>query len=107
MGLFFRMDLLVDTASDWVVVEGESCANCDGNKYDISASLDDGSAKKISTEPSERTYGEVSLLGDVYNDNVCLNFSACTTIDFFYITKQKGLKEPIDGILGMSRNNPA
>ena len=25
MGVFYRMDLLVDTASDWVVVEGAGC----------------------------------------------------------------------------------
>ena len=106
MGVFYRMDLLVDTASDWVVVEGADCSTCDGNKYDISASLDDGSAKKVSTEPSERTYGDVYFLGDIYNDNVCLNFSACIAIDFFYITEQRGLKEPIDGILGMARNYP-
>jgi len=34
-------------------------------------------------------------------------FSACVeSFEFFYIDEQRGLREPIDGILGMSRNKP-
>ena len=35
MGKFYKMDLIYDTASDWLMVEGASCENCEGNKYDI------------------------------------------------------------------------
>ncbi len=34
-------------------------------------------------------------------------FSACVeNFEFFYIEEQYGIREPIDGILGMSRNKP-
>ena len=38
---------------------------------------------------------------------MCILFSACVEqFEFFLIESQKGIEEPIDGILGMSRNNP-
>ena len=38
---------------------------------------------------------------------MCILFSACVEgFEFFLIENQKGIAEPIDGILGMSRNNP-
>ena len=40
MGRFFKMDLIYDTASDWLMVEGASCVNCEGNTYDIEPNLD-------------------------------------------------------------------
>ena len=35
MGMFFKMDMILDTASDWLLVEGAACTNCNGNTYDI------------------------------------------------------------------------
>lgn len=38
---------------------------------------------------------------------MCILFSACVSnFEFFLIESQKGIAEPIDGILGMSRNKP-
>ena len=34
MGRFTPMNVLFDTASDWLVVEDVNCQNCEGNKYD-------------------------------------------------------------------------
>ena len=48
MGKFFKMDLILDTASDWLVVEGENCDTCEGNKYDIGPNLDSGDAVSLS-----------------------------------------------------------
>jgi len=33
-----RLDLVFDTGSDWLVVEGENCDGCEGNRYDPSTS---------------------------------------------------------------------
>ena len=44
MGRFFKMDLILDTASDWLIVEGEDCETCEGNKYNIGPSIDKGEA---------------------------------------------------------------
>lgn len=47
------------------------------------------------------------MSGKEYLDTVCILFSACVeNYEFFLIESQKGIAEPIDGILGMARDNP-
>jgi len=107
MGKLSKMDVVYDTGSDWLVVEGAVCTNCQGNTYDIQPSLDSGIAKQTGLETSDRLYGSASLKGKEYSDTVCILFSACVeNFEFFYIEDQKGISEPIDGILGMSRDKP-
>jgi len=60
---------------------------------------------------SERNYGSASLTGNTYKDKICVTPSACITeFEYFLIKTQKGvngyagLSEPVDGILGMSRD---
>ena len=104
------MDVILDTASDWLIIEGAECYNCQGNVYDIGPSLDDGQAILISRagDSIERSYGSMSFLGKEYTDTVCILFSACVkNFEFFLIEEQYGLDEPIDGILGLARDNPA
>lgn len=43
------MDVYYDTGSDWLVVEGDSCSNCEGNTYDITFSVEIGQASQVST----------------------------------------------------------
>ena len=105
MGGNTLMDVVYDTGSDWLVVEGSNCSNCEGNTYDTSTSQ--GTPKKVATEISERNYGSASLTGYEYTDKVCITLSMCLdTFEFFLIESQKGINEPIDGILGLSRNYP-
>lgn len=55
---------------------------------------------------SERNYGSASLKGYEYFDKVCLELNTCLAdFEFFLISEQRGIREPIDGILGLSRNN--
>ena len=42
MGRQSAMDLVFDTGSDWLVVEGSQCVNCEGDRYDISGAVDRG-----------------------------------------------------------------
>lgn len=38
---------------------------------------------------------------------MCINLNSCIEdFEFFMIEGQRGIAEPIDGILGLSRNNP-
>ena len=107
MGMLSKMDIVYDTGSDWLVVEGSTCKNCDGNTYDIQPSLDAGDAVALADVSSERNYGSAQFVGREYSDTVCILFSACVeNFEFFHIESQKGLSEPIDGIMGMARNNP-
>ena len=106
MGKLFKMDLVYDTGSDWMVVEGSECETCEGSNYNIELSLQTGIAEQLTEEVSEREYGRASLKGKEYTDTVCILFSTCVEhFEFFLIEEQVGLKEPIDGLMGMARNN--
>ena len=107
MGQLSKMDVVYDTASDWLVIEGSDCSDCEGNTYNIGPSLESGKATAISGQISERSYGRASFTGKLYTDTVCILFSACiNNFMFFLIETQKGLKEPVDGIMGLARNKP-
>ena len=32
------LEVIFDNASDWLIVEGSACTNCEGTTYDISTS---------------------------------------------------------------------
>ena len=107
MGKLTKMDIVYDTGSDWLVVEGSDCTNCEGNTYDIGPSLDSGEGVALTETTSTREYGSASLTGKEHTDTVCILFSACVeNFEFFLIESQTGISEPIDGILGMARNKP-
>ena len=77
MGKLSKMDVVYDTGSDWLVVEGADCGGCEGNTYNIGPSLDSGIAEQTSDEQSTRSYGSAELKGHEYTDTVCILFSAC------------------------------
>ena len=60
MGSLYPLDVIFDTGSDYLVVEGSDCVNCYGDTYDISNSR---LAAKISTTKSQRIYGSDKLEG--------------------------------------------
>ena len=105
MGGDIPMDVVYDTGSDWLVVEGYECSNCEGNVYDPTDSQ--VNPIKLVQVESERSYGSAQLTGYEYLDRVCINLSTCIdTFEYFLMTSQIGINEPIDGILGMARNEP-
>ena len=54
---------------------------------------------------SERVYGSARLEGIEFSDIVCIRFDVCVpNFEYFAIFNQTGIKEPIDGILGLARN---
>lgn len=104
MGGSVEMDVVYDTGSDWLVVEGHECGSCEGNTYNPDRS--EGRPRKVADKESERNYGSASLKGYEYFDRVCIDLNTCVPdFEYFLITDQRGIQEPIDGILGMSRNN--
>ena len=106
MGLTTKMDVIYDTGSDWLMIEGSDCLSCEGSVYDISPALSTGQAVQLSQNRSKRTYGDLIVSGREFTDKVCVLFSACVNdFEFFYVdTQNGGFKEPVDGILGMARN---
>lgn len=92
------MNVLFDTGSDWVVIEDVNCETCEGNKYDARQGT------QTSDELTERSYGNVYFTGYTYKDTVCIQLSACVNnFEYFAIQEQVGLREPIDGIMGLAR----
>lgn len=56
-----KMEVVFDTSSDWLVIEGQECSNCYGSKYDTATST---SAIILSSEIEDRYYGrEIHLRG--------------------------------------------
>ena len=106
MGRLAKMDVIYDTGSDWLIVEGSDCTNCEGNTYNIGPSLETQDAVLLSG-PINHNYGASNFVGKEYTDTVCILFSACVSnFKFLLIEQQTGLKEPVDGVLGMARNRP-
>lgn len=61
MGAQKALDVVFDTGSDWLVVEGSTCVNCQGDTYDILPALKTGQARRVSAQTSERSYGSAKL----------------------------------------------
>jgi len=64
------MDVIYDTGSDWLAVEGSTCTTCEGNKF---MEKESSSSKKIGTVLSTRNYGSAILTGYTYQDRVCIS----------------------------------
>jgi len=80
------MDVIYDTGSDWLAVEGSTCSTCEGNKYNGTTS-----GKKVGTVLSTRNYGSAILTGYTYEDRVCVADVKCVNnFNYFLIESQKG-----------------
>lgn len=66
MGRYTPMNVVFDTASDWLVVEDVICEDCEGNKYDASQ------GQQVSDVLKERAYGNIFIKGYVYSDTICV-----------------------------------
>lgn len=98
------LDVIYDNASDWLVLEGAACTNCDGTTYDIESST---AARQVGIDYSQRSYGKTTMSGTEWVDRVCATANACINeFEFFLIYQQEGLKDPVDGVLGLARNQP-
>jgi len=103
-----KLHVVFDTGSDWLVLEGDKCKECQGDTFNGNIS-----GVKLSEEPKERKYGSVILVGDEYEDRVCLdktNPETCLNKFKYYLVGQskkrgsyRGMVEPVDGLMGMSR----
>ena len=85
MGGNTPMDVVYDTGSDWLVMDGVSCASCEGNKYDPADSI--GDPVRVTSKTSERNYGSASLTGQEWTDKVCINIGNCVeNFEYFLIS---------------------
>ena len=85
MGGNTNLNVVYDTGSDWLVIEGVDCTSCEGDKYDPAVS--EGTSTRLATTISERNYGSASLTGYEYTDKVCIRLGTClNSFEFFLIS---------------------
>ena len=79
------VDVIFDTASDWLSVEGNLCTNCEGNTFSVTES---STADQVGSIISERSYGGTNLKGFEYTDRVCVTTNECVNdFEFFLINE--------------------
>ena len=81
-----ELDLIFDTGSDWVAVEGSGCTNCEGDTFDAFASL---TSRRLKFDISNREYGGSILKGSEWTDRVCITATECIeNFEFFVADEQ-------------------
>ena len=80
------MEVVYDTGSDWLTVEGANCHLCQGNLYDHTQS--DDFAFLESVQSTELNYGSASLKGLRASDKVCLSQGPATMSGQSEVTEQ-------------------
>jgi hypothetical protein len=88
-----EFDVVYDTGSDWLALEGSRCRNCEGDIFN-----GDASGTRLDPERSTKNYGSASLTGHTYSDKVCIDNTACVEgFEYFLIDSQVG----INGYMGL------
>ena len=64
------MSAIIDTATDFMAVEGADCNVCNGETYDISTNFDRGQAT-IESNTVQENYGRSEFKGRKARDQVC------------------------------------
>jgi hypothetical protein len=97
-------DVVYDTGSDWVVLKGWSCTNCNSTSYNPYTSTQ---SRLRNDTVSVRSYGSATLYGTEWSDLVCVkeDGGCVTNFDYFLVTaNETGLNDPMDGIMGLCRH---
>jgi hypothetical protein len=98
-----ELDLILDTGSDWLSVEGTSCTNCEGDLYSPLLSFTN---ERLTSTISKRSYGDVEFQGSEWTERVCITASVCVNdFEMFVVESQKGLDSSVAGIMGLARRN--
>ena len=83
-----EMKLIYDTGSDWMVVEGRDCKDCEGARYDPNTSSY-YKVKNVLDKPLK--YGNyIHLVGKEVDDQICLQeFAYCIEPYHFLLVNQQ------------------
>lgn len=98
--------MIFDSSSDWLMVEGKECKNCEENKYDPFRS---SFFNERSSLESNRRFGTIMhFKGRQVSDEVCMERGnlCIKPFSWFYITDQYGLPSKlVDGVVGLTQND--
>eukprot|EP00347_Sterkiella_histriomuscorum_P018543 403345111 len=98
-----ELELIFDTGSAWLVVEGPSCATCVSTIFDNTKST---TYTQVSSTEQTLQYGSATVKGKVGKDTISLDINQnykATNFQLFVATYQTGISSYFDGIAGMSR----
>lgn len=91
------MDVIFDTGSDWLVIFGKDCDNCNSTGFE--------NLGPTAAFDSERRYGSAKVRGHEAQAEVCLSFRTCIKkFTYFSVKHQTGFEWPIEGVFGLSQN---
>ena len=95
--------MIYDTGSDWLVLDTDFCRNCHDPVYDTRSSSD---YKRVSRSKMYQEYGSASIEGYNVTDSISVGGETyLPDFPWFALTKQIGIEENFDGILGFSRQS--
>jgi len=100
---FSEMQVIVDTSSDWLMIEGQECEDCKENKYDPNTS---NYYTVINDIKKKKNYGNIVQTKVIeVQDQVCLKFDdgCIQPFRFQLVMEQQGIPEQVDGILGLAQ----
>ena len=87
MGGNQRMEMLIDTATDFVAVNGVDCAKCkESSIYDIESNYINDIATIAFNKNVTEYYGTSRFDGVYATDQLCFTLSKCFTLDFLYVS---------------------
>ena len=97
------MEALIDTATDFIAVNGLDCHRCDESTiYDIESNYINGIATlelgKNVTEP----YGGQEFKGILGTDQLCFTLGNCFNFKFLYVS-QSSIESAFSMVLGFAR----
>lgn len=80
MGEWTPMQVIFDTASDWLMIESYECINCEGIGNSTGEVYNTTKGTMISdpdSRLSQRFYGEAVMRGYEFEDKVCILLTEC------------------------------
>ena len=95
---------ILDTATEFVALEGHECQPCTQEVYDIRTSMDAGEAG-IGAATETIPYGGHAIRGKWGFDKFCIGLNQCIEqMDFFYMSTSH-YERPVQAVIGMARPN--
>mmetsp|Transcript_42828 Transcript_42828/g.56601 ORF Transcript_42828/g.56601 Transcript_42828/m.56601 type:complete len:89 (+) Transcript_42828:375-641(+) len=85
---------ILDTATEFIALQGHECRECKRDTYDIRPAMDRGTAG-IGANPEKVPYGGKMIEGIWGFDTICYALNQCIELmDFFYLS-ESAFEEPV------------
>ena len=107
---FAEYNVIFDTATDLVAINGHLCQDCPGPFYSVFFGIMNGTADLVSRETKNVEYGESNLQGYDMTGMICIDQQqsklCLEEFPYLYLTKQDIFNENVSGVIGLARPRP-